>query len=148
MLFQNIKYGYVILLFMVRSFLQVAGWNSQFDTVRKIVVITTRLLSDAHRYILRCLSTHQNVCRCTIYTSISEVHVINLYTNNFRNLTFFPVSMILLQVLFTLVSGTTLMIWVLFKDWWLYSWNICPIYMCGCSLAIIRSLSKTCFITK
>lgn len=77
------------LLFMVRSFLQVAGRNSQFDTARKIVVITTRLLSDAHRYILRCLSTHQNVCRCTIYTSISEVHVINLYTNNFRNLTFF-----------------------------------------------------------
>lgn len=51
----------------------VAGWNSQFDPARKIVVITTRLLSDAHRYILRCLSTHQSVCRCTIYTSISEV---------------------------------------------------------------------------
>ncbi|KAL8131866.1 hypothetical protein AgCh_007686 [Apium graveolens] len=51
----------------------VAGWNSQLDPARKIVVITTRLLSDAHRYILRCLSTHQNVCRCTIYTSISEV---------------------------------------------------------------------------
>lgn len=51
----------------------VAGWNSQFDPARKIVVITTRLLSDAHRYILRCLSTHQSVCQCTIYTSISEV---------------------------------------------------------------------------
>lgn len=51
----------------------VAGWNSHFDPARKIVVITTRLLSDAHRYILRCLSTHQSVCRCTIYTSISEV---------------------------------------------------------------------------
>lgn len=51
----------------------VAGWNSQFDPARKIVVITTRLLSDAHRYILRCLSTHQSVSRCTIYTSISEV---------------------------------------------------------------------------
>lgn len=49
----------------------VAGWNSQF--ARKIVVITTRLLSDAHRYILRCLSTHESVSRCTIYTSIPEV---------------------------------------------------------------------------
>ncbi|KAL1821373.1 hypothetical protein ACET3Z_016242 [Daucus carota] len=51
----------------------VAGWNSQFDPESKIVVITTRLLSDAHRYILRCLSTHQSVWQCTIYTSISEV---------------------------------------------------------------------------
>lgn len=34
--------------------------------------MTSRLLSDAHRYILRCLSTHQ-VHSCSIFTSISEV---------------------------------------------------------------------------
>lgn len=48
-------------------------WNSKSDAARKIVVITSRLLSDAHRYILRCLSTHQAVRHCTIFTSISEV---------------------------------------------------------------------------
>ena len=37
------------------------------------MVITSRLLSDAHRYILRCLSTHRGVRHCTIFTSISEV---------------------------------------------------------------------------
>uniref|UniRef100_A0A5B7C2A2 Putative sec1 family domain-containing protein MIP3 n=1 Tax=Davidia involucrata TaxID=16924 RepID=A0A5B7C2A2_DAVIN len=46
--------------------------DSNFDPARKIVVITSRLLSDAHRYILRCLSTHQAVRHCTIFTSISE----------------------------------------------------------------------------
>ncbi|XP_062153006.1 sec1 family domain-containing protein MIP3 isoform X2 [Alnus glutinosa] len=51
----------------------VADWNSESDTVRKIVVIASRLLSDAHRYILRCLSTHQDVRSCTIFTSISEM---------------------------------------------------------------------------
>lgn len=51
----------------------VVDWNSKFGPVRKIVVITTRLLSDAHRYVLHCLSTHQSVHHCTIYTSISEV---------------------------------------------------------------------------
>ncbi|XP_077224137.1 vesicle docking protein isoform X3 [Tasmannia lanceolata] len=43
------------------------------DPANKMVVITSRLLSDAHRYILRCLSTHQNVLRCTIFTSIAEI---------------------------------------------------------------------------
>lgn len=51
----------------------VVDCNSIFNPVRKIVVITSRLLSDAHRYILRCLSTHQGVCSCTIFTSISEI---------------------------------------------------------------------------
>lgn len=54
-------------------FLQVVGWDPKFDRRRKIVVITARLLSDAHRFVLRCLSTHQGVCNCTIFTSISEV---------------------------------------------------------------------------
>ncbi|KAI3457125.1 hypothetical protein Pfo_013788 [Paulownia fortunei] len=52
---------------------KVVDWNTNFDPARKIVVITSRLLSDAHRYILRCLSTLQNVRRCAIFTSISEV---------------------------------------------------------------------------
>ncbi|KAK4438848.1 Sec1 family domain-containing protein MIP3 [Sesamum alatum] len=52
---------------------KVVDWNTNSDPARKIVVITSRLLSDAHRYILRCLSTLQNVHLCTIYTSISEV---------------------------------------------------------------------------
>ncbi|KAJ9686119.1 hypothetical protein PVL29_015148 [Vitis rotundifolia] len=51
----------------------VVDWKPNFDPVRKIVVITSRLLSDAHRYILRCLSTHQGVRHCTIFTSISEI---------------------------------------------------------------------------
>ncbi|KAL7129091.1 hypothetical protein ABFS83_13G040300 [Erythranthe nasuta] len=48
-------------------------WSTDSDSARKIVVITSRLLIDAHRYILRCLSTLQNVRHCAIYTSISEV---------------------------------------------------------------------------
>lgn len=50
----------------------VVDWNSNSDPARKLVVITSSLLSDAHRYILRCLSTHQVVRHCTIFTSISE----------------------------------------------------------------------------
>ncbi|CAN1351967.1 Sec1 family domain-containing protein MIP3 [Linum perenne] len=50
----------------------VVNWNSNNDVARKIVVFTSRFLSDAHRYILRCLSTQENVHNCTIYTSISE----------------------------------------------------------------------------
>lgn len=49
----------------------VSDWNGNFDPARKIVIMTSRLLSDAHRYILRCLSTHQ-VHSCSIFTSISE----------------------------------------------------------------------------
>ncbi|XWS30046.1 hypothetical protein CRYUN_Cryun24cG0084400 [Craigia yunnanensis] len=51
----------------------VADWNGNFDPARKIVIMTSRLLSNAHRYILRCLSTHQEVHCCSIFTSISEV---------------------------------------------------------------------------
>ncbi|XP_078445159.1 vesicle docking protein isoform X2 [Wolffia australiana] len=52
----------------------VANWNSQSSVpATKIVIITTRLLNDAHRYILRCLSTHQTIVDCRIFTSISEV---------------------------------------------------------------------------
>ncbi|KAK7342433.1 hypothetical protein VNO80_25385 [Phaseolus coccineus] len=50
----------------------VVDWNSNSDPARKLVVITSSLLSDAHRYILRCLSTHQVVRQCIIFTSISE----------------------------------------------------------------------------
>lgn len=51
----------------------VVDWNTTFDPVRRIVVITSCLLSDAHRYILRCLSKLQTVRHCVILTSISEV---------------------------------------------------------------------------
>ncbi|KAJ7981586.1 Sec1 family domain-containing protein MIP3 [Quillaja saponaria] len=51
----------------------VVDWNSRSDPAGKIVVMTSRLLSDAHRYILRCLSTHQGVRSCAIFTSISEI---------------------------------------------------------------------------
>ncbi|GKV25010.1 hypothetical protein SLEP1_g34523 [Rubroshorea leprosula] len=47
-------------------------WNANSDSARKIAIMTSRLLSDAHRYVLRCLSMHQVVHRCTIFTSISE----------------------------------------------------------------------------
>lgn len=51
-----------------------AGWNStSMDFARKMVIITSCLLSDAHRYILRCLGTHRTVLNCTIFTSISEI---------------------------------------------------------------------------
>lgn len=51
----------------------VVNWNSNSDPALKIVVMTSRLLSDAHRYILRCLSTHKGVHQCTVFTSISEL---------------------------------------------------------------------------
>ncbi|XP_057955432.1 sec1 family domain-containing protein MIP3 isoform X2 [Malania oleifera] len=51
----------------------VVDWNSNCDPTRKIVIMTSRLLSDAHRYILRCLSMHQAVRHCSIFTSISEI---------------------------------------------------------------------------
>ncbi|KAE9456049.1 hypothetical protein C3L33_12049, partial [Rhododendron williamsianum] len=51
----------------------VGDWSPKSDPARKVVVFASRLLSDSHRYVLRCLSTHQNVCNCTIFTSISEV---------------------------------------------------------------------------
>ncbi|KAF3444005.1 hypothetical protein FNV43_RR13695 [Rhamnella rubrinervis] len=51
----------------------VVDWNSSSEPGMKIVVITSHLLSDAHRYVLRCLSTHRGVHHCIIFTSISEV---------------------------------------------------------------------------
>ncbi|PKI44000.1 hypothetical protein CRG98_035585, partial [Punica granatum] len=51
----------------------VVDWNSKLGPSRNIVVMTSRLLSDAHRYILRCLSSHRAVRHCTIFTSISEI---------------------------------------------------------------------------
>ncbi|CAN6830683.1 unnamed protein product [Brassica oleracea] len=50
----------------------VADWNSKFDCANRIVIMTSRLLNDAHRYMLRCLSTHEGVQRCSVFTSISE----------------------------------------------------------------------------
>ncbi|GLT49767.1 hypothetical protein SLA2020_233010 [Shorea laevis] len=47
-------------------------WNANSNSARKIAIMTSRLLSDAHRYVLRCLSMHQGVHCCTIFTSISE----------------------------------------------------------------------------
>lgn len=47
-------------------------WNAKSDPARKIAVMTSRLLSDAHRYVLRCLSMHQGAHHCTVFTSISE----------------------------------------------------------------------------
>ncbi|GER56463.1 hypothetical protein STAS_34190 [Striga asiatica] len=52
---------------------KVVSWNPNSDPARKIVVFTSRLLSDAHRYILRCLSTLQTVHHCAVHTSVSEV---------------------------------------------------------------------------
>ncbi|KAJ1264293.1 hypothetical protein BS78_09G252400 [Paspalum vaginatum] len=51
-----------------------ADWQSSFSSPpRKIIVLTSRLLSDAHRYILRCLSNHGTVSHCTVLTAISEI---------------------------------------------------------------------------
>lgn len=48
-------------------------WRETSDApVQKMVVMTSRLLSDAHRYILRCLHMHRSIQDCTIFTSISE----------------------------------------------------------------------------
>lgn len=52
---------------------RVADWNSKLRPGRDITIMTSRLLSDAHRYILRCLSSHQLVRRCTVFTCISEI---------------------------------------------------------------------------
>ncbi|XP_027064098.1 sec1 family domain-containing protein MIP3 isoform X1 [Coffea arabica] len=52
---------------------EVVSWQSNPEPAQKVVVITSRLLSDAHRYVLRCLSTLQRIHRCIIFTPISEV---------------------------------------------------------------------------
>ncbi|XP_065872406.1 sec1 family domain-containing protein MIP3 [Euphorbia lathyris] len=51
----------------------VVSWNAKSDPATKIVVITSRLLSDSHRYILRCLSTLGSIQHFSVYTSISEI---------------------------------------------------------------------------
>lgn len=51
----------------------VVDWNSNIDPIRKMVVMTSRLLSDAHRYIVRCLSASYGIRHCAIFTSISEI---------------------------------------------------------------------------
>lgn len=57
----------------ISSLDKAVGWSTNSDHAKKVVVITSRLLSDAHRYIIRCLITLPNVRECAIYTSISEV---------------------------------------------------------------------------
>lgn len=48
-------------------------WNQKSDDLTRVVFFTCRLLSDSHRYILRCLTTLQRISQCTIYISISEI---------------------------------------------------------------------------
>ncbi|KAL6870757.1 hypothetical protein ACP4OV_014605 [Aristida adscensionis] len=51
-----------------------ADWHSSFShPARKIVVLTSHLLSDVHRYILRCLGNHGTVSHCTVLTAVSEI---------------------------------------------------------------------------
>ncbi|KAJ7549057.1 hypothetical protein O6H91_07G038400 [Diphasiastrum complanatum] len=48
-------------------------WNAASDgPLQKMIIITSRLLSDSHRYILRCLRMHCNVQLLTIFSSVSE----------------------------------------------------------------------------
>ncbi|XP_021743011.1 sec1 family domain-containing protein MIP3-like [Chenopodium quinoa] len=51
----------------------VADWNGTIDSATKVVVITSCLLSDVHRYVLRCLGAHPSIQHCCIFTSISEI---------------------------------------------------------------------------
>lgn len=66
--------------------LQTTHWNSNFISAKKMVVLTSHLLSDAHRYILRCLASHQAISHCTIFTSISEVLIYKAFSNNYFTL--------------------------------------------------------------
>lgn len=50
----------------------VADWNGSTDVANKVVVMTSCLLSDTHRYILRCLNSHPSLRYCYIFTSIAE----------------------------------------------------------------------------
>ncbi|KAJ1696569.1 hypothetical protein LUZ63_005081 [Rhynchospora breviuscula] len=51
-----------------------AGWSLNYvDPLTKIVIITSRLLSDTHRYILRILGTHSTIQSCVVFTSIPEI---------------------------------------------------------------------------
>lgn len=51
----------------------VADWNGRSDIANKVVVMTSCLLSDTHRYTLRCLSAHPGLQYCYIFTSIAEM---------------------------------------------------------------------------
>ncbi|KAI4319742.1 hypothetical protein MLD38_033306 [Melastoma candidum] len=51
----------------------VVNWTSKLQAGQEVTIMSSRLLSDAHRYILRCLSSHPGVRRCTIFTCISEI---------------------------------------------------------------------------
>ncbi|CAO2813272.1 unnamed protein product [Amaranthus hypochondriacus] len=51
----------------------IADWNGTSDSATKVVIMTSCLLSDVHRYTLRCLGAHPSIQWCYIFTSISEV---------------------------------------------------------------------------
>lgn len=51
----------------------VADWNGSSDSANKVVVLTSCLLSDVHRYTIRCLGAHPSIKHCCIFTSISEI---------------------------------------------------------------------------
>ncbi|KNA23171.1 hypothetical protein SOVF_027240 [Spinacia oleracea] len=51
----------------------VADWNGTTDSAKKVVVLTSCLLSDVHRYVLRCVGAHPSIQHCCIFTSISEM---------------------------------------------------------------------------
>lgn len=50
-----------------------ADWNGTSDSAKKVVVLTSCLLSDVHRYTIRCLGAHPSIQYCYIFTSISEI---------------------------------------------------------------------------
>ena len=56
-------------------FLQIADWNGTSGSATKVVIMTSCLLSDVHRYTLRCLAAQPSIQWCYIFTSISEVCV-------------------------------------------------------------------------
>ncbi|CAM6109519.1 unnamed protein product [Calypogeia fissa] len=49
------------------------SWRgTELEPVEKIVILTSRLLTESHQDVIRCLGMHPNVRQCTIWTSISE----------------------------------------------------------------------------
>ena len=63
------------LILMQLAWLQVAAW--QGGRLQKVVVLTARLLSDAQRYILRCVRCHPSVWKCTISPLFLRYHALN-----------------------------------------------------------------------
>ncbi|XP_057527205.1 sec1 family domain-containing protein MIP3 isoform X2 [Amaranthus tricolor] len=51
----------------------IADWNGTSGSATKVVIMTSCLLSDVHRYTLRCLAAQPSIQWCYIFTSISEV---------------------------------------------------------------------------